>query len=208
MAKDPAFLFYYQDFLVGTEFMSNEEIGIYIRMLCHLADKGTLAPEHMLSICKGHEFTNSLKSKFETDEKGNFFNPRLKDEILKRRLYAESRRKNASKKPKAYAQHMEDENENENINKEVSKKEEKKERKIKKFIPPTLEEVKAYFEANGYSGESGERAFKHYALGDWKDTSGKPVISWKQKMNTVWFRPENKKPDNRKGGAFKNDQMP
>ena len=34
MAKDPAFLFYPSDFLTGTMFMSHEQIGIYIRLLC------------------------------------------------------------------------------------------------------------------------------------------------------------------------------
>jgi uncharacterized protein YdaU (DUF1376 family) len=34
MAKDPAFLFYPSDFLTGTMFMNNEQIGIYIRLLC------------------------------------------------------------------------------------------------------------------------------------------------------------------------------
>ena len=28
--KDPAVLFYFQDFLVGTEFMTDEEVGQYI----------------------------------------------------------------------------------------------------------------------------------------------------------------------------------
>ena len=34
MGKDPAFLFYTSDFLTGTILMSNEEIGIYIKLLC------------------------------------------------------------------------------------------------------------------------------------------------------------------------------
>ena len=34
MAKDPAFLFYTSDFLTGTMFMTNEQVGIYIRLLC------------------------------------------------------------------------------------------------------------------------------------------------------------------------------
>ena len=46
--KDPAFLFYYQDFLVGTSFMSNEVIGAYIKILCYQADKGSISKEHML----------------------------------------------------------------------------------------------------------------------------------------------------------------
>lgn len=39
--KDPAVLFYFQDFLVGTDFMTADEVGKYIRILCHQADPET-----------------------------------------------------------------------------------------------------------------------------------------------------------------------
>lgn len=107
MAKDPAFLFYYQDFLVGTQFMTLEERGIYITALCHQADKGSIPEKHMLSICQAYGFTPLLKEKFERDENGHYYNARLREEILKRSNYINSRRNNA----KAYAKHMEDENE-------------------------------------------------------------------------------------------------
>jgi len=109
MGKDPAFLFYYQDFLVGCEFLTAEETGLYIRIICHLADKWSLSEKHMLSICKGYVFTDNLKEKFSLDQNGNYYQKRLREEVEKRRLYSESRRNNA----KAYAKHMENENENE-----------------------------------------------------------------------------------------------
>lgn len=118
MAKDPAFLFYYQDFLVGTEFMTNEEVGVYIRILCHMADKGSLSEKLLLSICRGYAFTEVLQSKFLRDEQDNFYNKRLLEETEKRRKFAESRRNNA-KSVKAYAKHMENENINENINEDI-----------------------------------------------------------------------------------------
>ena len=111
MAKDPAFLFYHHDFLIGTEFMSAEETGLYIRILCHLADKGRLSLEHMQSICKGYAFSTNLKNKFLQDSDGLFYNERLRKEVEKRQLYSESRRKNA----KAYAEHMGNRNENRDI---------------------------------------------------------------------------------------------
>ena len=52
----------------------------------------------------------------------------------------------------------------------------------KQFVPPTLDEVKAYFKANGYNDIGAEKAFKYYDAGDWKDRDGNQVISWKQKM--------------------------
>jgi len=67
----------------------------------------------------------------------------------------------------------------------------KQKAEIKKFIPPTEQEVIDYFEQNGYSKESAKRAFEYYKEGEWKDSSGKPVKNWKQKMISVWFKPEN-----------------
>ena len=121
MSKDPAFLFYYQDFIVGTELLSNEEVGAYIRILAHLADKGKLSKEDMQSICRGCAFSKRLQDKFLIDNKGYFFNERLSLEVEKRKNYAESRRKNA----KAYAKHMEDENENKDKDINKDKKENK-----------------------------------------------------------------------------------
>jgi hypothetical protein len=117
MAKDPAFLFYYQDWLVGTAFMTKTEKGIYIDLLCHLADKGHMTKEDILSICNAHAFTEILESKFKVDVDGSFFNQRLRDEMEKRVNYTESRRNNAKSKHKqsickAHAEHMENENEN------------------------------------------------------------------------------------------------
>jgi hypothetical protein len=65
----------------------------------------------------------------------------------------------------------------------------------KEFVPPSIEEVKDYFEENGYKKESGERAFKYYNVADWKDSKGNKVRNWKQKMQSVWFKDENKIPE-------------
>lgn len=83
-----------------------------------------------------------------------------------------------------------------NTQSKVKKIKEKKSKEEKGgiFIPPTLTEVEAFFEGKGFSKEVAARAFDHYALAEpaWTDTSGKPVRSWKQKMNTVWCKEENK----------------
>lgn len=69
---------------------------------------------------------------------------------------------------------------------------EKKPRKTKnEFIPPSLEEVISYFKENHYLSQSAIRAFKHYDLANWHDTNGKPVLNWKQKISTNWFKSEN-----------------
>ena len=100
MAKDPAFLFYYQDFLVGTDHFTNEETGAYIKCLCHQAHKGSISEKHMLKICLRQGVQKTVKEKFISDGNGGFFNERLHDEIERRRKYSESRRKNRKGKRK------------------------------------------------------------------------------------------------------------
>ena len=95
MAKDPAFLFYYQDFLVGTEFMSHKEVGQYIRIICHLADKKSLSIEDMLSICKASAIPKRIMEKLSKDSDGKYYQKRLRFEVEKRKNFTESRRKNA-----------------------------------------------------------------------------------------------------------------
>jgi hypothetical protein len=68
-----------------------------------------------------------------------------------------------------------------------------KEKKVKeKFIAPSIGEVSLYFTENGYDRMAGEKAFKYYDVAGWKDSNGKSVINWKQKMQSVWFKDENK----------------
>ncbi len=132
MSKDPAFLFYSSDFLTGTMFLSDEQVGKYIRLLCVQHQKGRLTEKHMINICKTYD--KDVFDMFKKDENGLFYNERLEFEHNKRRAYSESRRKNRinSIKPlnisKTYVNHMENENENENRN------------RIKVEIYPTFED--------------------------------------------------------------------
>lgn len=119
MAKDPAFLLYYQDFLVGTDELTNEEVGAYIRCLCIQAAKGSISEKHMKNICATHEVHNIIKSKFIFyPEEECFRNERLSLEIEKRKNYSKSRSTNRLGKKKdknisvSYVPHMEDENTN------------------------------------------------------------------------------------------------
>lgn len=62
------------------------------------------------------------------------------------------------------------------------------------FIPPSMDEVVAYFEEKGYTREAAERAYAYYTEQNWSDRNGSPVKNWKSKCVAVWFKPENKKP--------------
>ena len=122
MSKDPAFLFYSDNFQSGTQFLSDEQIGKYIRLLCAQHLHGHLEEKHMLFICKSYD--KDIWDKFDKDDVGKFYNVRLEKEILKRKAYSESRSNNrkdkikkVKKTSKTYVKHME--NENEDVNSTV-----------------------------------------------------------------------------------------
>lgn len=57
------------------------------------------------------------------------------------------------------------------------------------FIPPTFDEVLNYC-AERNNNVDAKRFFDSYSVADWKDTNGKPVSNWKQKMIQVWEKKE------------------
>lgn len=79
---------------------------------------------------------------------------------------------------------------NESADNQPLSKKNKELKKLKKYIPPTVEEVQAYFKQKGYSPLAAKKAFDYYDAADWKDSRGKPVKNWKQKMIAVWFKDE------------------
>lgn len=96
--KDPCFNFYSDNFLSGTMFFTDEQVGKYIRLLCAQHQTGHLEEKHMIFICKGHD--EDIWKKFTKDENGCYFNERLEIEINKRKAYSLSRSANKSGKTK------------------------------------------------------------------------------------------------------------
>jgi hypothetical protein len=106
--KDPAVLFYTNDFLAGTFTMTNEQVGKYIRLLCLQHQKGTLTANDMLNICQTYDV--DIYSHFIKDG-DNYYNPRMRKETERRKLYSESRKNNRKSKDyeeqgKTYDNHM------------------------------------------------------------------------------------------------------
>lgn len=119
--KNPAVLFYTSDFITGTLFMSNEEVGAYIRLLCMQHQKGHLSIEEIKQICRNDNILDPILIHFKKDEDGCYFNERMDLEKEKRNKYSQSRANNRKKKDmnnicSSYEKHMENENENININ--------------------------------------------------------------------------------------------
>ncbi len=94
MAKDPAFLFYSQDFIVGTLTMSFEDKGKYITILAMMHQQGRLT-EETIRILVGN-ISDNLKLKFQIDNNNRWFNSRLEYETEKRNQFVDSRRINGA----------------------------------------------------------------------------------------------------------------
>jgi uncharacterized protein YdaU (DUF1376 family) len=97
MAKDPAILFYVQDFLIGSSLLTALQKGHYITLLCYQqqSETGSLKVEEIQSLMKS-DFKKHwpvIKKKFKEDHNG-FFNQRMRDEMERRNKYSESRRNN------------------------------------------------------------------------------------------------------------------
>ena len=128
MAKDPAFLFYPNDYLGGTMGMTFEEKGAYIELLMLQFNRGHMT-SHMIGQTVG-QLWDKIKDKFVADENGLYYNARLEIEIEKRKKYVKSRNNNRlginqyTKNKEGQrghmtshmTGHMENENENENRN--------------------------------------------------------------------------------------------
>lgn len=180
MAKDPAFLFYPQDFITGTMFFTDEQIGIYIKLLCAQHQHGGLINKVTFNqIVKSHEI---IKNKFVESEEG-FYNERLMNEMIKRNNKSNNLSANALKrwnKQKEYKSNaiasnlnMPIENENEiYINKE----------KVLKFKKPSLEEVRQYC-AERNKGVDAERWFNYYESNGWQIGKNK-MKNWKAAVHT------------------------
>lgn len=62
----------------------------------------------------------------------------------------------------------------------------------KKFVPPTLSQVKQYFADNFYSENAAIAAHEYYEGLKWHDKEGTPVSNWKLKVRMVWFKEKDK----------------
>ena len=65
--KDPAVLFYTQDFITGTILMSDEQRGKYILLLCFQHQNGKLTERDMIKICGKKD--EDIWAKFHQEER-------------------------------------------------------------------------------------------------------------------------------------------
>jgi uncharacterized protein YdaU (DUF1376 family) len=96
--KAPAFQFYAQDFLTGCTYLTNEEIGMYIKMLCKQWTDGNI-PKKRLGFLLGLEWVSlseELKGKF-IDFGEYVINDRLEKEREKKNIFREKQSENGKK---------------------------------------------------------------------------------------------------------------
>lgn len=121
MAKDPAVLFYTNDFLSGVSSLTMEERGQYITLLALQHQNGHLSKKAIninVPNC-----SQDVLDKFLIDDNGLYYQKRMDEETEKRRLFVESRYANGYKggRPKNNLvvnhkdNHIEDEDVNDNI---------------------------------------------------------------------------------------------
>lgn len=186
MAKDPAFLFYPSDFLTGTMFMNNEQIGIYIRLLCSQHQHGGVIDKISFNSLVGNN--DIIKAKFTEIDLG-FYNERLASEMEKRN----KKSNNISKAVKDVWEKRKESNAIPLKSDAIPKESKRKRKGIPMgIVNVNINEVKDYFKEKGYTEISAIKFFEYYSVADWKDSNDKQVINWKQKAQSVWFTDENK----------------
>lgn len=121
--KDPAFLFYPESFLVGVMYMTDEEVGQYIKLLCIQHQKGHI-PDDIIQ-----RYLPAVQDKFVKDDEGCWYNKRLELEIERRARFTNAVRENGKKggRPKK-------------VKKAVPKKKAGVEDWVKEIVPEELQE--------------------------------------------------------------------
>ena len=170
--KDPAVLFYTDDFLAGTMTMTDSQVGKYIRLLCLQHQQGHPPEATMLFVCKKPDPV--IWAKFKQDDDGLFYNQRMEVEGEKRSAYNESRRQNKLGKTKKHMKNI------------CSTHEEHMGNGIyKRNIPPLLEDVIEYCKERGNRVDPSVW-YDFYASKNWMVGKNK-MTDWRAAVRT-WER--------------------
>ena len=93
MGKDPAFLFYPNDYLGGTMGFTLGQHGAYLLLLICQFNQGKFSEEIALNLVG--DTWNDIKNKFKIDKENTYYNQRLLDEQNKRNIFSKKQSKNA-----------------------------------------------------------------------------------------------------------------
>lgn len=200
--KPPAFQFYADDFLAGTADMTNDEVGAYIRLLCHQWSKGGLPNDSdRLSRMAGAMPVPSLGyvlAKFRQCDDGQLRNDRLEAERQKQDAYraeqskkgkkgAEQRWKNDSGHAPAIAAAMPvpSSGQWQNDGSPSPSPSPIKHTPTACAERPSLEEVRTAAQFIGLAPWKAEDWFNEMEGGGWLDYNHRPVANWKAVLNRI-----------------------
>lgn len=204
----PGFYFYPGDYLRDTQNLSEKSQVAYDRIMC----------EHMRNVCISKQQLNFFTKRLTEEEKKElemvltetsegFQITWVAESVSKSKAYSDSRKKNRESKQKedvsdicaTHVEHMEigiGEGIEVDKGSSLGKSENplQKPRTKKAFVPPSEEDMIGYAVENGYPPELGSRVHRYYSnmVPPWHDAEKRAVASWKSKMQSVWFKPENK----------------
>lgn len=200
--KSPAFSFYPDSWVLGTMAMTFEEQGVYLRMLCFQWANGPSDANAYANACGLAYQTHVERILFGKFVRiGNAWcNERLEQERLKQVSRSEKAKTSAKQRweqqsgadescernANAYANALP--NDMLSVSVSVSdSKSNKKERTLSRFVPPSLEEVKAYAAEAKLTNIDADSFHDHYTANGWRQGGGKPIKDWKAACR-LWNR--------------------
>lgn len=179
-AKDPAVLWYWNDWIGGTVTLSRFLKGCYMDLLGAQFNSGPLSLDEVKTVL-GSDFGQAwptLQKKFKVDERGNYYNEKLVTESLKRSEFSKKQKERIDKRWNGSG-NTNKENEIENVD-EIEK--EIRGAGGKRFVKPTVSEIQAYCNERGNTIDA-ERFFNHYESNGWK-VGKSPMKDWKASVRT------------------------
>jgi hypothetical protein len=60
-------------------------------------------------------------------------------------------------------------------------------RQVTQFVPPTYDQLEAYFIENGATRDQAERCYFYYKELDWHNKFGKKLVNWKSTVRNNWI---------------------
>lgn len=95
--KDPAFMFYPNDFMSMTADLTDSEIGQFIKVFCYQFQYGHLT-EKVINLRFPEGLSPDVMKKLEVDNDSNLYSPYLDKRIFERINYVTTRQENAKGK--------------------------------------------------------------------------------------------------------------
>ena len=92
MKPAPAFQFYPDDFVSGTFHLTDEEVGQYIRCLCHQWNVGGLSSDRLSGATKSGTVSPRILEKFKVGTDGLYRNRRLEEERRKQKAFRDNKK--------------------------------------------------------------------------------------------------------------------